>query len=263
MSSPTDEPVLVVGTPPPPKTVVIRPRRLFPDKMEAHERFIGIVKYSSLKNEESVPTAVLDAVKNMFVDFGITEWKDLVYFDQKDVTDYFASNSCKEITYRDRKAMGYLLQYSKTNTVVPDEPLNMLDVIKEVVNPGSLIHPPKPVVSPEQIQKTVPELDTFKGTDEDSFGWMEDTLTKLGTVGLARYLSNRTTVLSNLKIAESVFYALRQATMAGVAKHVSEDLIQKGNCNPVDLWNDIERYYDCNVNKANVILFEIKRLLAL
>jgi len=51
--------------------------------------------------------------------------------------------------------------------------------------------------------------------------------------------------------------------MSGLAKHVSEDLINKGNCNPIDLLKNIERYYDCNVNKTNVILYEIKHLLTL
>ena len=56
---------------------------------------------------------------------------------------------------------------------------------------------------------------------------MEDTLTKLGTAGLARYLTEPSIVASNPKVAESVFYVLWNATMSGLAKHVSEDLISK------------------------------------
>mgnify|MGYP003321225643 FL=1 len=88
-------------------------------------------------------------------------------------------------------------------------------------------------------------------------------MTKLGTAGLARYLSDTTLVTQNPDLAESVFYALRRATMNGLAKHVSEDLITKKVYDPVQLWPNIKNYYDVNVNKANVISYKIKRLLSL
>ena len=51
--------------------------------------------------------------------------------------------------------------------------------------------------------------------------------------------------------------------MNGLAKHVSEDLITKKVYDPVQLWSNIKIYYNVNVNKANVILYKIKRLLSL
>ena len=163
--------------------------------------------------------------------------------------------------------MGYLLKYVKLENELPNEALNLTDIINKVENIpdnksyqslSSATHTSHPYT-----KKTVPDLDEFKGTDEDSFGWLEDTLTKLGTAGLARYLSDTRLVTQNPDLMESVFYALRRATMNGLTKHVSEDLITKKVYDPVQLWSNIKNYYDVNVNKANVILYEIKRLLSL
>lgn len=88
---------------------------------------------------------------------------------------------------------------------------------------------------------------------------MEATLTKLGTTtGLARYLMDSALVTKNPDLAENVLYALRRAIMASLAKHVSKYLMNLKIYNPVNLWANIEKYYDVNVNKANVMLYEIK-----
>lgn len=145
--------------------------------------------------------------------------------------------------------------------------LIMTDIIKivDTVNTSNSSQTPSMITVPSQqpSRKTVPELESLKGTDEDSFRWMKDTLTKLGTAGLARYLIDSALVVNNPDLAESFFYAPMIATMAGLAKHVSKDLMNQKIYDPVYLWANTENYYDVNVNKANVILYEIERLLAL
>ena len=243
------------------------PKILFSDTMTKHERFLRIVKYTALPLEDAVPVTVLESLKNMFLEFGIESWEDLALFSLNDVIEYYKNNKCTEVTLRDKRSMGYLMKYVKMTPLQPSASLAMAEIIKIVDDVGSVYssHTPNTITVPSQqpARKNVPELDTFKGTDEDSFGWMEDTLTKLGTAGLARYLTDSAVVAKNPDLAESVFYALRRATMNGLAKHVSEDLINLQIFNPIDLWSNIEKYYDVNVNKANVILYEIKRLLAL
>ena len=243
------------------------PKVLFSDTMTKHERFLRIVKYASRPLEDSLPTSVSDSIKKMFLDFGVESWADLALFSLSDIVNYYDNNKCAEITLRDKWSMGYLLKYVKMTPLQPSASLVMADIIKIVDDVGSLSSSQTPntitVPSQQPARKTVPELDTFKGTDEDSFGWMEDTLTKLGTAGLARYLTDAGIVAKNSDLGESVFYPLRRATMNGLAKHVSEDLMHQKIYNPTNLWSNIEKYYDVNVNKANVILYEIKRLLAL
>ena len=100
----------------------------------------------------------------------------------------------------------------------------------------------------------------LKGTYEDSFGWLEDTLAKLGTGGLVRYISDTAVVKYNPDLVESAFYALQRANTVGLGKHVSKELMSKKIYNPIQLWTNIETYYNNNINKADVILYKIKCL---
>ena len=169
------------------------PTNLFPREMELAERFIRIVKYSNLSLEDAVPDSSLTPIKELFQSFGIENWPDLAFFSHDDVNDHFKNFPSTEITLRDVKAMGYLFRFAKVNTNEPPPRTTMRDVIASVDMAENLSKgatPPVPVTpTQDRLRKTVPELDKFKGTDEDSFGWMEDTLTKLGAAGLARYLT--------------------------------------------------------------------------
>jgi len=189
------------------------PKILFADTMTNDERFLRIVKYTSLSLEDAIPKTVMDSIKKMFLDFGVESWADLALFSLSDIVEYYTNNKCAEITLRDKRSMGYLLKYVKMTPLQPSASLAMADIIKLVDDVGSLSSSQTPnsitVPSQQPARKTVPELDTFKGTDEDSFGWMEDTLTKLGTAGLARYLTDTALVAKNPDLTESVFYALR------------------------------------------------------
>ena len=187
------------------------PKILFSETMFIYERFLRIVKYASLPLEDSIPTTASDSLKKMFLEFGVDSWADLALFSLDDIMEYYENNKCTDITLRDKRSMGYLLKYIKMTPFEPSSNLPMAEIIKIVDDVGSIASPQTPntitVPNHQPVRKIVPELETFKGTDEDSFGWMEDTLTKLGTAGLARYLTDPALAVKNPGLAESVFYA--------------------------------------------------------
>ena len=49
----------------------------------------------------------------------------------------------------------------------------------------------------------------------------------------------------------------------GVASTLSQELLDAGEFDPYKLWASLSRYYDTSLNRANVVLFEIKRHLKL
>ena len=71
------------------------------------------------------------------------------------------------------------------------------------------------------------------------------------------------TVTKQPEMATSVFYALRAALQNGTASNFATALYDDNNFNPLDLWRNIEQWYDTSVNRANVVLFEVKKLLSL
>ena len=87
--------------------------------------------------------------------------------------------------------MGYLFRFAKVHSNEPSPTTTMREVIAtvDIADNASSTTNNSGAITPSQdrLQQTVPELDTFKGTDEVSFGWIEDTLTKLGAAGPARY----------------------------------------------------------------------------
>ena len=105
--------------------------------------------------------------------------------------------------------MGYLFRFAKVHSNEPSPTITMREVIATVdlVIHASMGTTISAAINPSQdhLCKTVLELDTFKGTDEDAFQWMEDTLTKLGAVGLSRYLTEPSLVQKNPDIAKRFF----------------------------------------------------------
>ena len=219
-------------------------------------------------NLGTLPTAeadgVKESIKNLFDNLGVTEWSDLALFSVADIEDYFSSNKSTAITKRDIKALGKITEFVKQCPDSPDPNLLLTAIVSKLHAVNSLQVPSSPSSRRYIVdKKTVPTLKVFLGMDEDSFGWMEDTQNKLGSAGLARYLTDPTLVKSHPDVAESVFYALRQATHDGLAKSLSQSLMNRGLHDPTMLWSDLKGYYDTHVNKANVVLYEIKRLLNL
>jgi hypothetical protein len=65
------------------------------------------------------------------------------------------------------------------------------------------------------------------------------------------------------EIAESVFYSLRGAVRGGMAQSIAQKMLDDKNLDPMALWSELEDYYDTALNRANVVLFEIRLLLHL
>ncbi|KAI2497185.1 hypothetical protein MHU86_17333 [Fragilaria crotonensis] len=64
------------------------------------------------------------------------------------------------------------------------------------------------------------------------------------------------------EVAESVFYALRGgAVHGGQAQSIAQAMLDDKNLDPCELWAAIEGYYNTALNRANVVLFDIRRLL--
>ena len=85
----------------------------------------------------------------------------------------------------------------------------------------------------------------------------------LGKVGLIHFTTDPPTVTKHPKMATSIFYALRAALQNGMASNFATALYDDNKCNPLELWQNIEQWYDTSVNHANVVLFEVKKLLSL
>ena len=58
----------------------------------------------------------------------------------------------------------------------------------------------------------------------------------------------------NLSVGKSVFYLLRTAVHGGQAQSIA----QADETDPVVLWSGLEAYYDTAVNRANVVLFDVR-----
>ena len=62
-------------------------------------------------------------------------------------------------------------------------------------------------------------------------------------------------------VAEAVFYALRSAVYGGQAQSIAQKMLDDKNYDPSELWECLENYYNTALNRANVVLFDIKRLV--
>jgi len=56
---------------------------------------------------------------------------------------------------------------------------------------------------------------------------------------------------------------LRASIHGGNARSLATALYDKGIRDPFRLWSDMQAYYDTSINRANVVLFEVKKLLNL
>ena len=81
----------------------------------------------------------------------------------------------------------------------------------------------------------------------------------LGTAGFGRFLTDDQMPVKHSVVGESVFYALRGAVHGGQAQSIAQRMLDKTRLNPVSLWSALEEYYDTALNRANVVLFDIRR----
>jgi hypothetical protein len=49
----------------------------------------------------------------------------------------------------------------------------------------------------------------------------------------------------------------------GQAQSIAQAMVDNDKLDPVKLWTDLESYYDTAVNRANVVLFDVRRLLSI
>jgi hypothetical protein len=88
-------------------------------------------------------------------------------------------------------------------------------------------------------------------------------MNKLGQAGLACYLMDKKFAEENKEVAEAVSFSLHASIHGGNARSLATALYDKGVCDPFCLWCDMQAYYDTSINCANIVLFEVKKLLIL
>ena len=80
---------------------------------------------------------------------------------------------------------------------------------------------------------------------------------------LLHFTTDPPTITKYPELATSIFYALQAALQNGTVSNFATALYNDNKCNPLELWRNIEQWYDTLVNHANVVLFEVKKLLSL
>ena len=109
----------------------------------------------------------------------------------------------------------------------------------------------------------MPKLGKFSGLDEDYFSWKDTTVNLMGVHGFSVFLTNKDEVAKYPSIGQSVFYLLRTAVHGGQAQSIAQSMVDDNALDPVALWSGLEEYYDTAVNRANVVLFDVRRLLSI
>jgi hypothetical protein len=107
----------------------------------------------------------------------------------------------------------------------------------------------------------MPKLGKFSGLNEDYFSWKDTTVNLMGVHGFSLFLTDTNEVAQYPSIGKSIFYILRTAVHGGQAQSIAQAMVDNDNTDPVALWEGLETYYDTAVNRANVVLFDVRRLL--
>jgi hypothetical protein len=112
-------------------------------------------------------------------------------------------------------------------------------------------------------KKNLPKLEKFSGLAEDYFAWKDTTITNLGIYGFDIFLRDASEVAKYPGFGQSVFYLIRAAVHGGQAQSIAQAMVDDECFDPVKLWDGLEAYYDTAVNRANVVLFDVRKLLNL
>ena len=202
----------------------------------------------------------------------VKTWQDLSVFSSADVSaDLQASDKVtSEIKSKVIiKKLGYIVEYAHFGTLVPE--LTMNEIVLEVdCNRNSSTTkktPSSPIRSGCSVtvfdKNALPTLEKFSGQDEDYFEWRESTIDQLGSAGCFKFLDDESMVVKHPGVSESVFFALRGAVRGGQAQSIAQALVDEKRNTPMALWSALEEYYNTALNRANVVLFNIRRLLNL
>ena len=213
---------------------------------------------------EDPPTeATIKLMNFMWTHWGIKQWEDIALFTPKDVQEFFTEHF-KDTSKLFQKKIEYIVAFARNNDISPG--LTMRDVIDRVdgkADDKSVATTVCSSVSSDEKKKTVPALEKFSGMDEDYYHWRDAVINDLGRNGLGRFvLDDNAHELYNGQ-SESVFYALRSALSGGLAASHANTMHDAHDCNPRVLWTTLKEYYDTTLNRANINVWEIRRLLGL
>ena len=224
-----------------------------------------------LAPDTSATVALRTAIDAVFVDrWQATTWADLMVFTSTDVAAAFTPGPDIPVEATAPvvvKKLGYVVDFARIGALTPNTTMN--DIVQSVspshrrATVGGLPHSPSRNLMQVFDKKAVPTIEKFNGHDEDYFTWKESTINALGTAGFSRFLDDKTVVSRHPEVAESVFYSLRGAVYGGQAQSIAQRMLDEKNLDPTDLWSALEDYYDTALNRANVVLFDIRRLLHL
>lgn len=162
------------------------------------------------------------------------------------------------------RKLGYVIDYAQFGTLTPATTMD--DIVSAVKHHSTpRVADSSPARKTVQVfdKNTVPTLDKFSGRDEDYFAWKESTINVLGAAGLGRFLTDNQMLAKHVSVGESVFYALRGAVHGGQAQSIAQGMLDDTCLDSVALWSRLEVYYDTALNRANVVLFDIRRLISL
>ena len=209
-------------------------------------------------------------VRQLFQYWKVTAWDDLILFSGTDVLEALGDSYTGILqNLKTKKLLANIVQYARygelTDQVTKREivttaskdltPLMVNQLLGNKSNSAKSNH----IVE----KKVVPALKAFSGYVEDWYPWIDDSMNTLGRAALSEYLTDPNKVIRNPEVATSVFYALKAALDGGVAKHIAKEQATKGNYYPNDLYNLMLKHFDTPLNKANVVLHELQKLLKL
>ena len=83
----------------------------------------------------------------------------------------------------------------------------------------------------------------------------------IGQAGFGRFLSDEAMTDKHPDVAESIFYSLRGAVHGGQAQYMAQGLLDDERLDPTALWSTLLAYYDTELNRANVVLYDTRRFL--
>ena len=205
----------------------------------------------------------------------VRKWFDMRFFSSDDVKAALVPGS----TYPNEllasvivKKVGCVIDYSPLGTLTLeltlDEVMRQLAADKRrATSSGSAANSPARKSSSSSSsdslydKKNMPKLGKFNGLDEDNFSWNDSTVNLMGVHGFSNFLTDKDEVARHPSIGKSVFYLLRTAVHGGQAQSIAQAMVGDNTLDPVALWHGLESYYDTDVNRANVVLFDVRRLL--
>ena len=206
----------------------------------------------------------------MFSEWGVNSWIDMACFAMDDVEKFIVALKSAALRLQHLwKQLGFIVEYTRLGRdVTPTTSIRSLICALDEYRAAPHKSDPRLPTSPpraslHQEKKTIPDSKEFTGKDEEYFSWQDSAVNDLGKAGLIRFITDPSMITKYPELATSVFYALQATLQNGMASNFATALYDDNKCNPLELWKNIEQWYDTLVNCANVVLFEVKKLLSL